>query len=84
MKYRYVGSGDGHIGDLKLEEYGQEVELNSAEALNALAGGCALVPGHKFSDDEAAMKYLAAVTIYEVREKGTLPADTEPGNEVID
>jgi hypothetical protein len=81
MTYRYVGSGDAHIGNLKLEEYGQEVELSESEALNALAGGSALVPESKFTDDEVAMKYLAAMTINEVRESGKLP---EVGNEVIE
>ena len=94
MTYQFVGSGESQIlrvvdgrvvGSEVLSEYGQRIELDDDQALNAIAGGCALVPEGEFSEDRPSMQKLAAEMIHHARETGALPAaEIQSGNEVID
>lgn len=47
--YRYLGTGT-EIGPLKLDRFGQRVEMEPDIALNAQLGGCALIPDEKFQE----------------------------------
>lgn len=62
MKFRFIGT-DSHVGDVHLESFGQAVELNEADAVNAIAGGAGVIPEVDYKacgftgDEEREFKY---------------------------
>lgn len=43
MTLRFIGF-DSQVGDAHLESFGQAIELNDADAVNAIKGGAAIIP----------------------------------------
>ncbi len=90
MTFRFVGTNESQlltvedgavVGSQVLSEYGESVEMDAAAALNAIAGGCALVPESAFTTDRAAMQMLAAQMINEARETGEVKGVTDGNGE---
>ncbi len=48
-QYRYIGGGS-YIGNTKLDQFGQSVELDEQMAVEAMEGGCALLPADQFAE----------------------------------